>query len=312
MVNSKPAERDNQPVTIVRSTLNYQQIFWLVLVSMLIHGLGLLLFARYQRFESVTPAKTDLEPIEFTVVPEDPKAKVAEDEISNSLPPNSKPEATPPTPAIPPSSIPKPIEPTEKDSSTVLSGSDKASTPATSIPKPKPLATPPKNDSVATSLPPQTQPLSQPEVQSGKPKPESGVSNNASDLLGGDFDQTLASGGDAFFSPEALEYKSVLNPKQLKALKDIDLSKYLAAMEGRVKPNWNPSFRQDDRTTVLNFKIEKNGQVTGLKVTESSGLTEVDQEALAAVQNSAPFASLPANFPLENLEITFSFNIHIY
>jgi len=310
MVNSKPTERDHQPVTIVRSTLNHQQILWLVLVSMLIHGLGLLLFARYQDFESVTPAKTDLEPIEFTVIPEESEAKVTEDEISNSLPPNSKLETTPPspkTPATPPPSIAKPVEPPEKDSSTVLSGSDK-----TSIPKPQPITTPPKNDSIATSLPSKTQSPPQPEVQPGKPKPESGVSNNASDLLGGDFDQTLASGGDAFFSPEALEYKSVLNPEQLKALKDIDLSKYLAAMEGRVKPNWTPSFRQDDRTTVLNFKIEKNGQVTGLKVTESSGLTEVDQEALAAVQKSAPFAPLPADFPLQNLDITFSFNIHIY
>jgi periplasmic protein TonB len=302
MVNSKPAERENQPVTIVRNDLKPQQTLWLVLVSMLIHGLGLLLFARYQDFETVTPAKTDLEPIEFTVLPEEPEAEVAEEEISNTLPSTSKPAVTPPspaTPATPPPSTPKPVEPSAKDSSTVLSGSDK-----TSIPKPQPPATPPKNDSVATSAPSKVQP--------SKPKPPNGVSNNASDLLGGDFNQTLASGGDAFFSPEALEYKSVLNPKQLKALKNIDLSKYLAAMEGRVKPNWTPSFRQDDRTTVLNFQIEKSGQVTGLKVTESSGLAEVDQEALEAVQKSIPFAPLPANFPLQNLDITFSFNIHIY
>jgi periplasmic protein TonB len=302
MVNSKPAERENQPVTIVRNDLKPQQTLWLVLVSMLIHGLGLLLFARYQDFETVTPAKTDLEPIEFTVLPEEPEAEVAEEEISNTLPSTSKPAVTPPspaTPATPPPSTPKPVEPPQKDSSAVLSGSDK-----TSIPKPQPPATPPKNDSVATSAPSKVQP--------SKPKPPNGVSNNASDLLGGDFNQTLASGGDAFFSPEALEYKSVLNPKQLKALKNIDLSKYLAAMEGRVKPNWTPSFRQDDRTTVLNFQIEKSGQVTGLKVTESSGLAEVDQEALEAVQKSIPFAPLPANFPLQNLDITFSFNIHIY
>jgi protein TonB len=287
-----------------------------------IHGLGLLLFARYQGVEAVRPDKTDLDPIEFTVLPEEPvkettsKDKSSYDRSVNLKPAPTAPTTPPPTttaPTAPPPTL-EATKPPEQEQSNVLSGSDKISIPQPkpkSKPQPQPqpfaqrtqrvIATPPKNNSVATNLPPQSQP-SQPD----------GVSTSASDLSGGDFSQTLASGGDAFFSPEALEYKSVLDPEQLKALKDIDLSKYLAAMEGKVKPNWNPSFRQDDRTTVLNFKIEKSGQVTGLKVIQSSGADQADQEALAAVQQSLPFAPLPADFPLENLEITFSFNIHTY
>jgi periplasmic protein TonB len=317
VVNLKPTKQNHQPVKIVHREENHQQLLWLILASIVIHGLGLLLFALYQRVETVRPDKKDLDPIEFTVLPEEPVEKTtskdkSDYELSADLKPAPPTTSTPPAIAersqreiTPTPETPEASNPAEEEQSNVLSGSDKISIPKSKPKsKPQPIATPSKNNSVATNLPPQSQPrkLASPD----------GVSTSASDLSGGDFSQTLASGGDAFFSPEALEYKSVLDPEQLKALKDIDLSKYLAAMEGKVKPNWNPSFRQDDRTTVLNFKIEKSGQVTGLKVIQSSGAAQADQEALAAVQESLPFAPLPADFPLENLEITFSFNIHIY
>jgi periplasmic protein TonB len=329
MVNLKSAKRDNQQVTqvtIVRPGFNHQQLLWLILVSVLIHGLGLLLFARYQRIQSVEPEKTDLKPIEFTVVPEK-SPEAAKDKIGDALPPDPEPAAlepkiaAPPTPPSPepspapapapaPQEIPEPpdLTPTAKDQTPILSGSDNAA-----IPKPETSPSPqPQNDSVATSLPSKSPPIPEPKIQPKKPANPDGVSTSAGDLLGGDFAKTLASGGDAFFSPEALEYKSVLNPDQLAALKGIDLSQYLAAMEGKVKPNWNPAFRQDERTTVLTFNIEKSGQVTGLQLSQSSGSDEVDRDALEAVQNSVPFAPLPADFPLKALEITFSFNIHIY
>jgi periplasmic protein TonB len=321
VVNLKPVEQDYQPIEIVPRDVHHQQLPWPILISIVIHGLGLLLFARYQEVETVRPDKTDLDPIEFTLLPEesvkdttskDNKEKSDYERSANlKSAPTSQPPTTASLPAIAERSqreiapTPEATKPPEGDQPKVLSGSDKISIPKLKPQtKPQQITTPPKDNSVATNIPPQSQPR-----QAAQPDE---VSTSASDLSGGNFSQTLASGGDAFFSPEALEYKSVLDPEQLKALKDIDLSKYLTAMEGKVKPNWNPSFRQDDRTTVLNFKIEKSGQVTGLKIIQGSGAAEADQEALAAVQQSLPFAPLPADFPLENLEITFSFNIHIY
>ncbi|MEM7594130.1 MAG: TonB family protein [Cyanobacteria bacterium P01_A01_bin.83] len=192
-------------------------------------------------------------------------------------------------------------------------------------PEPEPIASPPilsnpNNNSTPipqaaipeTTSPPKSEPIPEappPEETAALPEPPE---DSAAGLLGGSYQKTLASGGDAFFSPEALEYKSVLNPAQLSALKDIDLSDYIAAMEQRVRPNWNPNYRVDDRSTVLTFDIQKDGQVTGLRVTRSSGLADVDQASLEAVRRSSPFPPLPPDFPLESLEITFSFNIHIY
>ncbi len=325
MLNTKPTEQIQQQIIINRRRLSFQRLLLLVLVSILIHGLGLLLFARFERFRHVGEKKADPKPIEFTVVPDESEKIVTEDKTdiaSDNQSPVSQPAppitptpvpAPPPTPEPAPQAIPAPT-PTVENQTPVLSGDD-TPTPQSQIdpaPEPKPVTKPSKNDSIATSLPPKTPSSSEPEVQPKKPADTNGMSKSASDLLGGDYEKTLASGGDAFFSPEALEYNSVLNPEQLKALKGIDLSQYLAEMEGKVKPNWNPAFRQDERTTVLTFNIQKDGQITGLQVSQSSGLDEVDREALEAVQNSVPFAPLPANFPLEDLEITFSFNIHIY
>ena len=174
-------------------------------------------------------------------------------------------------------------------------------------PQPEPIAEP--EPSVAANSPPTQPELPQPATAPTQPTEDSG----ASALLGGDYQRSLANGGgEAFFSEEALTYKSVLNPNQLNAIRDIDLSAYFDEVKRRVRRNWNPSYKVEEYTTFLTFNIEKSGQITGLRVTQSSGSPEADRESLDAVQNSAPFAPLPAEFPLEALEVGFSFNIYIY
>ena len=350
MVNSKSAKpNSSNPTSNHRVSL--QQLLWFVVISMLVHGLGLLIFAVYQRSQPIT--ETESKPIDFVVVPEETEAEpppetenraiensvaereneseaIAEPDNTPTPPPpappqppvddNPEPEvATPPAPAQPqpepeiatppeppaPTPPPEPIaepEPTPapeantSEEQPVLSGSDAA----TPTPEPPSESEP----EVATSLPSTTQP---------EPAPQVNPNGSAADLLGGDYQKTLANGGgDAFFSPEALAYESVLNPSQIDALKDIDLGPYFDEVKRRVKRNWNPSTRAEEYTTFITFDIEKNGQITGLRVTQSSGSPQVDRESLAAVQNSAPFAPLPPDFPLESLGVRFSFNIYIY
>ena len=339
MVIKPPELEDRVTPTADRRSLSIRQILLFLIVSMLIHGLGLLIFT-WNRRSPVVESESESKPIDFVVVPEESEAepppetqkRAAENSVteedteleqieqiepeetpseqtaSTSPPvpppvePTPQPEPAPqpePKPAPPPvasspqpepESEPAPPEPTTAETPT-LSGSD---TPVASPAEPGP-----EPDSVATLTPP-------PEETT----PESG---SASDLLGGGYQKTLANGGgDAFFSPEALEYESVLNPSQINALKDIDLGPYFEEVKRRVKSNWNPSYRAEDYTTYLTFDIQKNGQITGLKVTRSSGSPQVDRESLDAVQNSAPFAPLPPEFPLESLGVRFSFNIYIY
>jgi len=129
-------------------------------------------------------------------------------------------------------------------------------------------------------------------------------------LLGGDYQKNYEdNGASAFFSPEALEHEAVLDPQQLKAIKDFDLAGYQKRLYDRVKRNWKPSFRQK-HTTWLTFNIEKNGQISQLQVVDGSGSTEFDQVALEAVRNAVPLEPLPHDFPLENLEFKYQFYLY--
>lgn len=281
--------------------------------------------------KNIKPEKTAPEPNREEVSPKptitSPPPKPPE-EPTNAPKIAPAPPTIPKKPFVPPEPTPAPQPQPESTKSPVenqppiLSGSDTAS-----ILKPKPESEPAKPASkptekdppVATRLPPQNEP-SESILESDSPppittpsKPTESSGSGAASLLEGDYQRTLANGGgDAFFSPEALNYESVLDPSQLDALKHIDLGGYFAEVQRRVKPNWNPSFAVEEYTTILAFDIQKNGQITGLRVTKSSGSERVDRESLEAVQNSAPFAPLPPEFPLDAMKVKFTFNIYIY
>ncbi len=92
---------------------------------------------------------------------------------------------------------------------------------------------------------------------------------------------------------------------------DPDFSKYMLELQRRIKRAWfPPSHTEKNRVKVL-FKIHANGEMSNLRITESSGLAIADQAALAAVRNAAPFAHLPENSP-ENVDIEFTFDYNVF
>ncbi|MEM8831248.1 MAG: energy transducer TonB [Cyanobacteria bacterium P01_G01_bin.19] len=331
MVDLKPENKQQAQDTpmIARRGFKFKHLLLFILGSAIAHALLFFLLANYEARKPVVEREEN-EPIEFVAVPPDeatdepppetnnrstensvaqqneqPAQTPRTDELGEEITPEPEPAPAPtqasnpePTPAPEPEPAPVPEPEPEPTSQDLISGSD--------APEPEPVIEEPEpaiEEPVATRLPPATQPA-----------PESPpAEGSAADLLGGDYKKTLADGGsDAFFSPEALAHETVLNPGQIDALRDVDLSAYFAEIKRRVKRNWNPSYSPEEQTTYLTFNIQKNGQLTNLQVTESSGSARLDRESIAAVRNSAPFDPLPPNFPLEALEIEFSFNIYLY
>ena len=196
----------------------------------------------------------------------------------------------------------------------------------TDLVKPPTDAIEPEDTSVATRLPPKitpTQPLTTdrpttpsqqlspnlPSAENQAPATDSG----AASLLGGNYKRSLEDdGGDSFFDLQANTSQQAYNPALLDEQQNIDMRKYFSEIQRRVRRNWNPKFTMEEYTTVLNFSIKRNGQITGLKVVRTSGSEDVDREALEAIQDSAPFDPLPANFPLDSINMRFNFNIYIY
>ena len=86
---------------------------------------------------------------------------------------------------------------------------------------------------------------------------------------------------------------------------------YLNGMESHIYGNWD-TFRanfytnRSVRATVY-FQIDRNGGISDVRIEHSSMNDEVDNSALAAVRNSAPFPPLPPGYNEKSLEVHFGF-----
>ncbi|MEH1940877.1 MAG: TonB family protein [Nostoc sp.] len=93
---------------------------------------------------------------------------------------------------------------------------------------------------------------------------------------------------------------------------DIDLTPYLNKLKQRVQQQWLPGMSQSNRRTVLNFTINRSGQVSNLNIVQTSGFNVTDEIALNAIQRAAPFAPLPTGYPKNRIDIEFTFDINVY
>ncbi|BAU63098.1 unknown protein [Stanieria sp. NIES-3757] len=291
-----------------------------LLISLLIHGLAAVGITYLERSrlislqpQPITKQPRENAPIEFIVVPaEKPEDKppetkrravnnsVAKGKVTSKLPPStdkkgntaidsspqSPPEVTPSQTEAKPAEAVKPTSP-----------------PSTSNEQPSPQKIE-SNSPVATRLPPQPKPL--------PPTPQPTPSDSgAASLLGKTYQRSFQDDfGSSFFNLEANASEEAPYA-QLDAQQD-DLAPYFDEIRRRVKRNWQPVSPGQEQFTVLNFAIQRNGQITGLKVVQTSGNQQVDRDALEAVQQSAPFDALPQSFKRDRLEIQFSFNIYIH
>ncbi|HUU36748.1 MAG TPA: cell envelope integrity protein TolA [Candidatus Desulfaltia sp.] len=75
---------------------------------------------------------------------------------------------------------------------------------------------------------------------------------------------------------------------------------YLNLITERVSSNWFSSLVDPGVSgnfqTIVNFRIEKSGQITDVKIEQSSGATPLDLSAVRAVKASAPFPPLPREY----------------
>ena len=83
-------------------------------------------------------------------------------------------------------------------------------------------------------------------------------------------------------------------------LSDFPYQYYLQIISDRVSSSWftalvDPGVAGTYFTTVY-FKILRNGQISDLKVKESSGIASLDMSAQRAIQISAPFPPLPSDY----------------
>jgi TonB family protein len=93
---------------------------------------------------------------------------------------------------------------------------------------------------------------------------------------------------------------------------EVDLGPYMDAVQKRIKKKWFPPKGEESKRLVVTFNIRKNGQMTGMKLKKSSGVSIADDAAMQAVQDAAPFDPLPAGITEDSIEINFTFDYNVF
>jgi TonB family protein len=88
---------------------------------------------------------------------------------------------------------------------------------------------------------------------------------------------------------------------------EIDFNPYMEALKRKIRPYWDASDSDKSQPTVIHFFIYRNGNISNLRVACSSGSQGVDQAAIDAVRQAAPFSALPAAYLGNAIEIDFTF-----
>ncbi len=87
---------------------------------------------------------------------------------------------------------------------------------------------------------------------------------------------------------------------------------YVQAVRTRISNNWllstiSPSILTAPRVYV-DFTIQRDGSISNAKITQSSGIPEVDRSALRAVLASSPLAPLPPDYSGNQVSVEFYFD----
>lgn len=102
--------------------------------------------------------------------------------------------------------------------------------------------------------------------------------------------------------------ENINNPKQ-----EPDFAPYMKELQSEIKKNWTPPQGQDSsKRVVLLFSISKEGRLLNVKVKNSSGIKEIDDSAVKAVELTAPFKALPPEFNGRKVDIEFTFDYTVF
>jgi protein TonB len=226
-----------------------------------------------------------------------------------------------PTLATRPSSVPIPPLPPSVASPVPLS----TPVPFTPVPSATPLPTPfqqagsttvePSRSSPSPLRPASPQPVASPRTTVTNPSPSlEQTLSSQSQSSSSSSPSSTAQLGDPLTASAVLEgLNGQLNPNRfdngssVDAVQDDLWGTYLSALNQTVDRNWQRISVEATRRTRVRFRVDRQGNLTELRVLESSGDTRADQAAIQAIQAAAPFAPLPRNASEEVLIVNFTF-----
>lgn len=96
------------------------------------------------------------------------------------------------------------------------------------------------------------------------------------------------------------------------AIKEPDFGPYMRDLQQKIKRNWEPPKGEESRRVVILFTIARDGRLLSKKIAQSSGMATADKAAMSAVELSAPFKPLPADYRESSVDIQFTFDYNVF
>ncbi len=86
---------------------------------------------------------------------------------------------------------------------------------------------------------------------------------------------------------------------------------YMATLQRKIKRCWWPPLDNESAHIIVSWKLKHDGTISNVSLTKSSGRKCVDDAALDAVKDAAPFDQLPSGTP-ESTNISFNFDYNVF
>lgn len=101
---------------------------------------------------------------------------------------------------------------------------------------------------------------------------------------------------------------SGVSSSQKEDMKDAGWASYMKKMQHSIKANWNPPSENTNSSTVLQYRVQKDGRITNIKIGKSSGNKRMDEAAIKALNDTSPLEPLPEFFTGKFVDVNFTFN----
>ncbi len=101
-------------------------------------------------------------------------------------------------------------------------------------------------------------------------------------------------------------FSTSLNLENLRISNDIP-SWYISLLKNKIEENWNFGNIIGDLSTIISFRVYKNGEISNLRIEKSSGYKPFDRSAESAIKSTKDIPPFPEEIKEEYLEVTIEF-----
>ena len=98
------------------------------------------------------------------------------------------------------------------------------------------------------------------------------------------------------------------SPPAVTGQAEINWGPWMSVMNRQIQENRRPRQPGDSRSGVVLFSVDRDGSISSIQISHSSGHEATDNAVIQEISEAAPFRSLPSEYVGDTVQISFTFN----